>query len=207
MWATSRYPTWDPRWLIISSICWTKTWKGGTTHCHLGKSPWLPGNNNRSFNNREGGHPNGRRCQEGLWRGKGKHDRHGNTPVKEHLFDFSDSPQPLDKNKNQYLHTMTANLIFLSKRARPYILEAVDFITTIVKGPDIDGYKNIGRFVKYLRGGGINDPHTKGWQCTCHIMVGWRIVCCALRHLESHRSHYVSSQGLNILNINKKKAK
>jgi len=55
----------------------------------------------------------------------------------------------------QYFHTMVAKLLFPSKRVRPDIQEAIAFLTTWVKKPDVDDYKKLGRVVKYLR----SNPH------------------------------------------------
>jgi hypothetical protein len=46
---------------------------------------------------------------------------------------------------------MVAKLLFLSKRARPDIQQAVAFLTTRVLSPDNDDYKKLGRIVRYLR--------------------------------------------------------
>jgi hypothetical protein len=47
---------------------------------------------------------------------------------------------------------MTAQLLFLSKRARPDIQTAVAFLCTRVKSPDEDDWKKLARVIKYLRG-------------------------------------------------------
>lgn len=74
------------------------------------------------------------------------------TPAAEHLFDVNtNNPQLLDEETSQYFHTMMAKMLFLSKRARPDLQEAVAFLTTCVKGPDKDDYKKLGRVIKYLR--------------------------------------------------------
>jgi hypothetical protein len=49
-------------------------------------------------------------------------------------------------------HTLTAKLLFLSKRARPDLQQAVGFLTTRVKEPDEDDWKKLNRVIKYLRG-------------------------------------------------------
>ena len=46
---------------------------------------------------------------------------------------------------------MTAKLLFLSKRARPDLQQAVAFLTTRVSSPDSDDYKKLGRVIRYLR--------------------------------------------------------
>ena len=45
---------------------------------------------------------------------------------------------------------MTAQLLYLSKRARPDLQTAVSFLTTRVQRPDVDDYKKLGRCVRYL---------------------------------------------------------
>lgn len=59
---------------------------------------------------------------------------------------------PLNEAQAQLFHHLTAQLLFLSKRARPDIQTAVAFLTTRVKHPDIDDYKKLARVIKYLRG-------------------------------------------------------
>ena len=78
------------------------------------------------------------------------------TPSIEHLLEVTKNPQFLYKDKNQYFDIMTAKFIFLSNWDRSDIFEAVEFLMTIVKGPDMDYYNKIFRVVKYLRG----DPET-----------------------------------------------
>lgn len=46
---------------------------------------------------------------------------------------------------------MVAKMLFLSKRARPDIQQAVSFLTMRVKSPDRDDHKKLGRVVRYLR--------------------------------------------------------
>ena len=45
-----------------------------------------------------------------------------------------------------------AKLLYLSKRARPYIQLAVSFLFTISRGPDTDDYKKMVRVMKYIQG-------------------------------------------------------
>jgi hypothetical protein len=74
------------------------------------------------------------------------------TPAGEHLFTVNENPVPLDEATSQMFHTNTAKLLFLSKRARPYVQTAVAYLTTRVRAPDEDDYKKLSRIVKYLRG-------------------------------------------------------
>ena len=70
----------------------------------------------------------------------------------EHIFYVSNNPQLLDENGKQYFHTMTAKLLLISKRVRPNLQGAVAFLSTRVKGPNMDDYNNLGKVIKYLRG-------------------------------------------------------
>jgi hypothetical protein len=64
------------------------------------------------------------------------------TPAGEHLFTANENPVPLDEATVQMFHTNTAKLLFLSKRARPDVQPTVTYLTTRVKSPDEDDYKN-----------------------------------------------------------------
>lgn len=78
------------------------------------------------------------------------------SPAAEHLYEVNEvDPDILLDKDAQYFHTMTAKLLFLSKRARPDLQQAVAFLTTRVRKPDSDDYKKLSRVIKYLRG----DPH------------------------------------------------
>jgi hypothetical protein len=75
------------------------------------------------------------------------------TPAADHLFTVNkDAGEEhlLGKEDWEYFHTMTAKLLFLSKRARPDIQTPVAFLTTRMKRPDQDDYKKLARVVKYL---------------------------------------------------------
>jgi hypothetical protein len=73
------------------------------------------------------------------------------TPAGNHLFTVDDAAQKLDADTSIMFHHNTAKLLFLCKRARPDIQTAVAFLTTRVKGPDVDDYKKLARVMKYLR--------------------------------------------------------
>jgi hypothetical protein len=64
------------------------------------------------------------------------------TPAASHLFDVNnDSPVELCPSREDTFHPMTAQLLFLSKRARPDMQTAVAFLCTRVKSPDEDDWK------------------------------------------------------------------
>jgi hypothetical protein len=78
------------------------------------------------------------------------------SPAAEHLYTVNDvDPELLNEEDGKYFHTMTAKLLFMSKRARPDLLQAVAFLTTRVRKSDTDDYKKLNRVLKYLRA----NPH------------------------------------------------
>lgn len=74
------------------------------------------------------------------------------SPAADHLFEVNPNPTYLSEEDSQHFHTMTAKLLFLSKRARPDLQEAVAFLTTRAKATDKDDYKKLSRVIRYLRG-------------------------------------------------------
>ena len=73
------------------------------------------------------------------------------SPAANHLFEVNPNAEAIDKEKAELFHHYTAKLLFLCKRARPDIQTAVAFLTTRVKGPDVDDYKKLRRVMRYLR--------------------------------------------------------
>ena len=73
-------------------------------------------------------------------------------PAASHLFAVNnDNPDKLEQEDAEYFHTMVAKMLFVSKRARPDIQQAVAFLTTRVSAPDTDDYKKLARVIRYLR--------------------------------------------------------
>ena len=73
------------------------------------------------------------------------------TPAAEYLYTVNPEATPLEPQQADAFHTMTAKLLFLCKRARPDLQPAVAFLTTRVRGPDIDDQKKLARVIRYLR--------------------------------------------------------
>jgi hypothetical protein len=65
------------------------------------------------------------------------------TPAAAHLFTVNENAVRLDGAASDLFHHYTAKLLFLSRRARPDIQMAVAFLTTQVKGPDVDDQKKL----------------------------------------------------------------
>jgi hypothetical protein len=74
------------------------------------------------------------------------------TAAGPHLFEVNPEAKPLDEDDSTMFHHNIAKLIFLCKRARPDTQTSVAFLSTQVKGPDVDDYKKLSRVMKYLRG-------------------------------------------------------
>jgi len=94
------------------------------------------------------------------------------SPAASHLFQVRDDGEAvlLDKKRAQEFHTVTAQLLFLSSRARRDIQLTVAFLTTRVKQPDMDDWGKLRRVLKYLKGTrhmkltiSINDLSTVRW--------------------------------------------
>jgi len=76
------------------------------------------------------------------------------TPAADHLFKVHDEQdaRPLPEEQARQFHHTTAQLLFLSRRARRDIQTAVSFLTTRVKQPDEDDWGKLRRVLKYLKG-------------------------------------------------------
>ena len=76
------------------------------------------------------------------------------TPASCHLYNVRDQEDEKtellnDQERDEY-HTLTAQCLYLSKRARPDIQNAVAFHCTRVKCPDRDDQRKLTRLIKYL---------------------------------------------------------
>jgi len=74
------------------------------------------------------------------------------TPAANHLFDINPNCDKLDPERSELFHHITAQLLYLCKRARPDIQTAVAFLCTRVTSPDLDDWKKLARCIRYLRG-------------------------------------------------------
>ena len=73
-------------------------------------------------------------------------------PVRYHIFKVNANGKPLDTKRALLFHCFVANLIFISKRARPNIQPVISYITTRVREPDEDDWKKLRRLLQYLFG-------------------------------------------------------
>jgi histone deacetylase 1/2 len=74
------------------------------------------------------------------------------TPAADHLFQTREDGKKLPEEQATAFHRTTAQLLFLSGRARRDIQTAVAFLTTRVKNPDEDDWGKLKRVLRYLNG-------------------------------------------------------
>ena len=76
------------------------------------------------------------------------------TSAADHMFSIRDDDEEkyLPEEKDIAFNHITAQLLFLSSRARRDIHTAVSFLTTRVKKPDKDDWGKLKRALKYLNG-------------------------------------------------------
>jgi len=67
------------------------------------------------------------------------------------LFKVDENAMQLDHAKAKSFYNITANIIYVTKRERPDISLAVAFLTSRVKGPDIDDWCKLCHVIVYLR--------------------------------------------------------
>ena len=60
-----------------------------------------------------------------------------------HLFGIVEDATKLSQDNTELLYNFVAQLLYISKRARPDIQIAVSFLFNIVRGPGTDEYKNM----------------------------------------------------------------
>ncbi len=73
------------------------------------------------------------------------------TAAPNNLFKVDEDAVKLDKARAKAFHNITAKGIYVTKRARPTISLSIAFLTTKVKGPDIDNWRKLCHLVEYLR--------------------------------------------------------
>jgi hypothetical protein len=73
------------------------------------------------------------------------------TAAPDDLFKVDEDAMKLDQARAKAFHNITAKGIYVDKKARPDISLSIAFLTTRVKGPDIDGLRKLCHLVEYLR--------------------------------------------------------
>ncbi len=73
------------------------------------------------------------------------------TAAPDDLFKVDEDAMKLDQARAKAFHNITAKGIYVNKKARPDISLSIAFLTTRVKGPDIDDWCKLCHLVEYLR--------------------------------------------------------
>ena len=68
-----------------------------------------------------------------------------------HLFEANKTEKNITEKYAQTFHMLVEKLLFLSNRERPSIITRVVFLVTIVRNPDKDDWKKLGRVLNYLQ--------------------------------------------------------
>jgi hypothetical protein len=78
--------------------------------------------------------------------------KNASTPATRFLFKVRDDAKPLDKPRAEVFHRIVARLLYVCKRGRLDIQNAIGFLTTRVSRPDEDDWNKLKRVLQYLRG-------------------------------------------------------
>ncbi len=73
------------------------------------------------------------------------------TAAPDDLFKVDEDGVKLDQARAKAFYNIMAKEIYVTKRARPNISLSIAFLTTRVKGPDIDNWRKLCHLVEYLR--------------------------------------------------------
>ena len=73
------------------------------------------------------------------------------APAAHYLFVINENAEKLSKDNAEIFHHLVAKLLYLGHRARPDIQLAVSFLSTRVQSPDLDDFKKLGHYLRYLR--------------------------------------------------------
>lgn len=73
------------------------------------------------------------------------------TPAGVNLFRVDPNAEKLSKGKSEEFHSVTAKLLFMSRRTRPDIQTPVAFLITRVQQPDVHDWEKLKRTLCYLK--------------------------------------------------------
>jgi hypothetical protein len=116
---------------------------------------------------------------------------HVTTPAANLLFTVDPSATRLSEEKRTLLHSITAKLLFVSKRARPDAQVPISFLTGRVTKADTDDWKKLKRLLMYLHGT-IDLPLTLSIDDLC-VVKTWVDAAFATHHdMRSHTGGYIT---------------
>jgi hypothetical protein len=73
------------------------------------------------------------------------------TAAPDNVFKVDEDAVKVDQARAKAFHNITAKGIYVTKRVRPDISLSIAFLTTRVKGPDIEDWRKLCHLVEYLR--------------------------------------------------------
>ena len=74
------------------------------------------------------------------------------TPATKDIFVVNEKEQKLDEEKKKKFHSITAKLLYISKRARLDLQYAVGYLTTRVQNPTMSDWRKLRRVLQYVNG-------------------------------------------------------
>jgi hypothetical protein len=115
------------------------------------------------------------------------------SPATDHLFTVRDETEatPLPEEQACLFHHATAQVLFLSARARRDIQPCTTFLTTCVKSLDKDNWGKLKRLLGYLKGT-LHMPLVLSTDSLTLLLVGGR----GIRGAQQHEGTYVSRNEL-----------
>jgi hypothetical protein len=113
------------------------------------------------------------------------------TPAANHLFKVNPTGTKLSEPRRELLHSITAKLLFVSKRARPDSQVPIAFLTSRVTKADVDDWGKLWRLLKYLNGT-IDLPLTLSIDDMC-VVKTWVDAAFATHYdMRSHAGGYIT---------------
>ncbi len=113
------------------------------------------------------------------------------TPAANHLFKINPTGERLSEDRRKLLHSITAKLLFVAKRARPDSQVPIAFLTSRVTKADVDDWGKLWRLLKYLNGT-IDLPLTLSIDDMC-VVKTWVDAAFATHHdMCSHTGGYIT---------------
>ncbi|CAJ1937210.1 unnamed protein product, partial [Cylindrotheca closterium] len=124
-------------------------------------------------------------------------NREATSPAKAYLFDVREAAKDLNEERADNFHSVTASLLYVSRRCRLDIQTAIGYLCTRVGFPDEDDWVKLKRVLQYLKGsidltriiGGDNIRRMQAWvdvsygihdDCKSHtggcISFGWGVI-------------------------------
>ena len=74
-----------------------------------------------------------------------------NTPAKRDLFEVTEGAEKLEEKRRALFHSITALLLYVSKRARPDISTTIAFLCTRPAVADVDDWRKLRRLLQYIK--------------------------------------------------------